>query len=62
MTRNVFCGPHKLHQEHEHELNISGIQYPADIKDIGEFECQNNISINKYGYEDKKSSHYILSL
>ena len=51
---------HKLHQEHEHELNISGIQYPADIKDIGEFECQNNISINKYGYDDKKSSHHIL--
>ena len=26
------------YQEYEHELNMSGIQYPADIKDIGKFE------------------------
>ena len=34
---------------------MSGIQYPVDIKDIGKFEHQNNISVNVYGYEDKKN-------
>ena len=33
---------------------MSGIQYPVDIKDIGKFEHQNNISANFYRYEDKK--------
>ena len=42
------------YQEHEHELNMSGIQYPVDIKDIGKFEYQTNITVNVYGYEDKK--------
>ena len=42
-----------IYQEHEHVLNTSGIQYPVDIKDIGEFEHQNNISVNVYGCEDK---------
>ena len=28
------------HQEYEHELNMSGIQYPVDIKHIGKFEHQ----------------------
>ena len=32
-----------------------GIQYHVDIKDISKFEHQNNISVNVYGYEDKKS-------
>ena len=31
-----------------------GIQYPVDIKYIGKFEHQNNISVNVYGYKDKK--------
>ena len=39
------------YQEYERELNMSGIQYPVDI---GKFEHQNNISVNVYGYEDKK--------
>ena len=43
------------YQEYDHELNMSGIQYPADIKDIGKSEHQNNISVNVYGYEDKKN-------
>ena len=38
------------YQEYESELNMSGIQYPAEIKDIGKFEHQNNISVNVYGY------------
>ena len=41
-------------QEYERELNMSGIKYPADIKDISKFEHQNNISVSVYGYEDKK--------
>ena len=33
---------------------MTGIQYPVDIKDIGEFEHQNNVSVNVYAHEDKK--------
>ena len=33
---------------------MSGIQYPVDIKGISRFEHQNNISVNVYGYKDKK--------
>ena len=47
------------YQEYEHDLIMSGIQYPADIKDIGKFEHQSNISVNVYGCEDKKSFSYI---
>ena len=43
-----------IYQEYEHELNMSGIQYPVVIKDIGKFEHQNNITVNVYGYEDKE--------
>ena len=42
------------YQEYEHELNLSGIQYALVIKSIGKFQHQNNISVNVYGYEDKK--------
>ena len=42
------------YQEYEHELYVTGIQYPVDIKDIGKFEHQANITVNVYGYEDKK--------
>ena len=42
-------------------LNMSGINYPVEIKDIGKFEPQNNISVNVFGFEDKKSfSRYVL--
>ena len=34
---------------------MSGIQYALDIKSIGNFEHQNNISANVYGCEDKKN-------
>ena len=33
---------------------MSGIQYAADVKAIGKSEQQSNISVNVYGYEDKK--------
>ena len=48
--------PHRVskYQEYEHEWNISGIQYSVNIKDINKFEHQNNISVNVYGYENKK--------
>ena len=39
---------------------MSGIQYPGNIKDINKFGYQNNIMVNVYGYEDKKSSRYVL--
>ena len=48
------------YQEYEHELNMSGIQYTVSIKGIGTFEHQNNISVNVYGYKDKKSSRFVL--
>ena len=41
------------YQGYQHEFNMSGIQYPVDIKDVNKFEYKNNISINVYGYEDK---------
>ena len=33
---------------------MCGIPCPVDIKVIGKFEHQNNISVNVYGYDDKK--------
>ena len=42
------------YQEYEHELNISGLQYPENLKYIGKFKHQRNISVNVYGYKDKK--------
>ena len=36
---------------------MSGIKYPAVIKNIGKFGHQNNISVNVYGYENKKIRH-----
>ena len=42
------------YQKYEHELNMFGIQYHIDIKDISKFEHQNNISVNAYGYKNKK--------
>ena len=44
------------YQGYQHELNMSGIQYPVNIKDINIFEYQNKISVNVYGYEDKNIS------
>ena len=41
------------YQEYQHELNMSGIRYVVDIKDIGKFEHQNDVSVNVYEYEDK---------
>ena len=48
------------YQGYEHELNMPGVQYPKDIKDIGKFEHQNNISVNVYGWEEKIYFRYVL--
>ena len=37
------------YQEYSREFNMSGIQYPADIKKISKFEHKNNINVNVYG-------------
>ena len=42
------------YQEYESELNMSGVKYPVDIKEIDKFEHQNNITVNVYGCENKK--------
>ena len=42
------------YQEYESELNMSGVKYLVDIKDIAKYEHQNSISVNIYGCEDKK--------
>ena len=34
---------------------MSGIQYPVDMKDIGTFEHQNNISVNIYERKGKRN-------
>ena len=51
----VQCRNHQdrvsKYQEYQHKLNMSGVQYPVNIKDINKFEYQNNISA--YGYKDK---------
>ena len=40
---------------YEHELNVSGIEFPMKVKDISKFERQNpTISINLFGYEEKE--------
>ena len=42
------------YQACEHELTVSGIQHPVDIKGVGKFEHQDSIIVNIYRYEDKK--------
>ena len=40
---------------YEHELNVSGIEFPMKVKDISKFERQNpTISINLFGYEEQE--------
>ena len=49
-----ICIQFRIYQTYEHETNISEVQYPADIKNMGTFEYQKNIRVNVYGYENKK--------
>ena len=48
------------YQEYEHELMMSGIQYPVDMKDIGKFEHQKTLVLTYMGIKIKKSFHYVL--
>ena len=54
------------YQEYEHELNMSGIQYPVDIKKIGEFKHQNNISITTWSatrpLQPRRHVHRLVSI
>ena len=38
----------------QRQLNMPGIQYPVEIKDISKLEQWNYITVNVYGYENKK--------
>ena len=49
----IQCRNHQFrvskYHEYERELNMSGIKYLVDIKDISKFGHQNNISVNVHG-------------
>ena len=49
--------PQRLNKEmrnNSHNLNWGGIDFPVSIKQIDNFERQNNYAINVFGYEDSK--------
>ena len=48
------------YQEYEHELKMSGIQYPVDIKDTGKFEHKTTLVLMSLGTKIKESSRYVL--
>ena len=47
---------------HEHKLNMRGIQYPVQLKDVTRFENQNNISVSVFGYEKGKEGFFPLRI
>jgi hypothetical protein len=55
--------------KYEHELNMTGISYPVPLAAIDQFEAQNNLAINVFGYQKNlyplrisKSPHPIINL
>lgn len=49
--------PHHVghYKDYEQELNVSGIEFPMNVKNISKFKKQNPaISINLFGYEEKE--------
>ena len=44
------------YQQYEHELNMLGIKYPVELKQIPKIERQNNISINIFGLDSNELS------
>ena len=50
--------PHRVshYREHEHKLNMEGIEMPMKLSDIPRFERQNDISVSVYGWEKGKSN------
>ena len=47
------------YQHFQDELDFSGIEFPVTVDEIGKFERQNNISVNKFGFEDVLFPLYI---
>jgi hypothetical protein len=43
--------PHRLahYKAIEHDLDFSGINFPASLKDVAKFERQNHVSVHVYG-------------
>jgi len=48
--------------DYEHELNMTGISYPVDIKQVSRFEQQNDISVNIFGYSHTKNKVFPLRI
>ena len=42
------------YRQHEHKLNMQGINVPMQLKDIPRFERQNDISTSVYAFEESK--------
>ena len=59
MTNN----PQRVSQykKYEGQLNFNGINFPVAIKDIPKIEKMNNISVNVFGYESKRTFPLYLS-
>ena len=53
--------PHRLtnYLEHQEKLDFTGIAYPTPLTDLPKFERRNKISINVYGYSEKKGSYLL---
>lgn len=39
------------YKDHEHSLDMTGIDFPVSLSKVEKFEKQNNLSINVFGYE-----------
>lgn len=45
------------YEKYEDKINMKGIEYPVQIKDISKVEKQNNLCINVFALEDQKHKH-----
>eukprot|EP01052_Picozoa_sp_SAG31_P050225 SAG31_NODE_11366_length_1038_cov_1.595314_1_plen_278_part_00 len=45
--------------EHQEKLDFTGISYPTPLTDLPKFERRNKISINVFGYSEKKGSYLL---
>ena len=66
--RSILAGIHSAkqsaerlypYQQFQDELDFLGIEFPLTIDKVGKFECQKNISVNVFGFEDVLFSLYI---
>ena len=53
-TRSIGRINQRVHhyQPYKDEFNFDGIEFPVTIDKTEKFECQNNISVNVFGFED----------